>query len=158
MLWFGSCQKLVLWWNRLSFLFRQIALRSCVLFNSAEISFENIHSICKKCTSKQIMMYQIALKLHKLLNEVYENCSLEHVTVLNELVCTSRQTTFEVLRNNKYKIGMNTTSNKLYHISKQIGLHAIGLSFVHFKKLMKIQFLKYGKTWPAEHWAVSCVN
>ena len=29
----------------------------------------------------------------------------------------------------------------------QIGLEAINLSFVHFKKLIKIQFLKYGKTW-----------
>ena len=28
----------------------------------------------------------------------------------------------------------------------QIGLEAINLSFVHFKKLIKIQFLKYGKT------------
>ena len=42
---------------------------------------------------------------------------------------------------------MNTTANKLYYINKQIGLQALSLGFVHFKKLMKIQFLKYGKTW-----------
>ena len=48
------------------------ALRSCTLFKSGEISFENIHSICKKCTPKQITMYQISLKLHKLLNDVYD--------------------------------------------------------------------------------------
>ena len=47
---------------------------------------------------------------------------------------------------NNVKISMNTTSNKLHHINKQVGLIALGLSFVHFKKLMKIQLLKFGKT------------
>ena len=67
-------------------------------------------------------LYQFLLKLHKLLNEIYDNCSLEHVKILNELVCTRRQLMFEILRNNRFKIGMNTTSNKLYHVSKLIGL------------------------------------
>ena len=40
---------------------------------------------------------------------------------------------------------MNVTEDKLYHINKQISLNALGLTFVHFKKLMKMQFLKYGK-------------
>ena len=38
------------------------------------------------------------------------------------------------------------TVNKLYPISKLIGLDALSLKFVHFKKLMKTQFLKNGKT------------
>ena len=41
---------------------------------------------------------------------------------------------------------MNTTGNKLYHINNLIGLDKLNLGFVHFKKLMKIQFLKNGKT------------
>ena len=93
-----------------------------------------------------ITLYQISLKLHRLLNEIFDDSSFEHVTILNEIICTRRQTTFEILRNNKCKIGMNTSSNKLYHLSKQIGLEAINLGFVHFKKLMKIQFLKNWKT------------
>ena len=40
---------------------------------------------------------------------------------------------------------MNTTVNKLYHLNKQIGLEVINLGFVHFKKLMKIQFLKMAR-------------
>ena len=47
---------------------------------------------------------------------------------------------------NSYKIGLNTTSSKFYNLKKQIGLATLNLSFVHFKKLMKIQFLKFGKT------------
>ena len=42
---------------------------------------------------------------------------------------------------------MNTTANKFYHILKLIGLDLLNLKFVHFKKIAKIQFLKYGKTW-----------
>ena len=50
------------------------------------------------------------------------------------------------LLNNRRKIGMNTTANKFYCITDLIGLDQLNLSFVHFKKLAKIQFLKYGKT------------
>ena len=41
---------------------------------------------------------------------------------------------------------MNTQANKLYHVTKMIGLDKLNLSFVHYKKIMKTQFLKYGKT------------
>ena len=122
------------------------ALRSCMLFNNNEISFERIHVLCKKCTPKQITLYQIALKAHKLLNEIEFGVTFEHVTILNEIACTPRQLNFETFRNNKSKIGMNTTLNKLYHVSKLISLDNLGHGFVHFKKLMKLQFLKYGKT------------
>ena len=122
------------------------ALRSCVLANCNDISFETVHSVSKKSTPKQIMLYQVALKLHKLIQELNEKCTFEHVTILSNVICTSRQTTFEILKDNHSKIGLNTTANKLYHINKKISLLALGHTFVHFKKLMKIQFLKNGKT------------
>ena len=53
-------------------------------------------------------------------------------------------------RNNKSKIGMNTTANKFYHINNLIGLDMLNKNFVHFKKLAKIQFLKNG-TYTLEH-------
>ena len=39
------------------------ALRRCVMLNCNEISFVNIHKICKKSTPDQIMSYQSALHL-----------------------------------------------------------------------------------------------
>ena len=57
---------------------------------------------------------------------------------------TVRQTNFEIVRDNNKKIGMNTTANKLYCLSGKVGLLALNLEFVHYKKLMKLQFLKYG--------------
>ena len=70
----------------------------------------------------------------------------ETLHVIEQSVFTGRQITFEILRQNNYKIGMNTQANKFYHITKMIGLDKLNLSFVHYKKIMKIQFLKYGKT------------
>ena len=122
------------------------ALRSCLLQRSSEISFVKIHEICKKCTPAQIMSYQNSLFLHRFINEIFVHCTTEHVRVLNNVVCTSRQLNFEITRSNNVKIGMNTISNKLYHITKLVSLNNLNLSFVHFKKLMKFQFLKYGKT------------
>ena len=43
-------------------------------------------------------------------------------------------------------IGMNSTANKFYALSNLISLSMPSLSYVHFKKLAKIKFLKYGKT------------
>ena len=69
-----------------------------------------------------------------------------HFGLFEQTVCSRRQISFKLYRNNAYKIGMNTAANKFYHITKMIGLDKLILSFVHYKKIMKTQFLKYGKT------------
>ena len=122
------------------------ALRTCLMHNSLDVSFENIHKINKKCTPKQIMYYQIALKLHKTINELESDLSFEHVTLLDQIICTSRQLRFQIFLNCDLKIGMNTTANKFYYLNNLIGLDMLNLDFVHFKKLAKIQFLKNGST------------
>ena len=68
------------------------------------------------------------------------------VTVLDQVICTRRQLVFEIFKSNNYKIEMNTTTNKLYHVNKLIGLDKLNLNSGHFKKLMKIHFLKYSNT------------
>ena len=122
------------------------ALRSCLMNGGFEISFENIHKIHKKCTPSQIMLYQQALNLHKTINHVDFPQSFEHITLIDQTICTGRQLRFQMYRNNKSKIGMNTTANKFYHINNLIGLDMLNKNFVHFKKLAKIQFLKNGTT------------
>ena len=86
------------------------------------------------------------VNLHKVLNPLNE-INFELVTVLEQTVCGRRQLRFELIRNFNGKIGMNTTANKFYHITNMISLDMLNLSYVHFKKIAKIQFLKYGKTW-----------
>ena len=92
------------------------------------------------------MLYQQAILLHKTINhENFPSC-FEHITVIEQVVCTCRQLIFKFFKNNKLKIGMNMTANKFFNISDQVGMDLLNLSFVHYKKIMKIQFLKYGKT------------
>ena len=121
------------------------ALRTCLDQGVLAISFEAIHKIHQKCTPKQIMLYQISLNLHKILN-TDGPMTTELVTVLDQIICGRRQLKFEIYRNFQGKIGMNTTANKLFFISNLITLDSLNLSFVHYKKIVKIQFLKYGKT------------
>ena len=92
------------------------------------------------------MLYETAIKLHKLLNDHSNVLSFEHVTVMDQTICTRRQLKFQVMRKLNTKIGMNTTANKLYHLNNLIGLDLLNLKFVHYKKLIKIQFKKNGKT------------
>ena len=70
----------------------------------------------------------------------------EQITLLDQMVCTGRQLKFKVLRTNRRKIGMNESANKLYPLNDLVALDLLEKSFVHLKKIMKIQFLKYGKT------------
>ena len=89
------------------------------MIDNYELSFENIHSKCNKCTPKQITLYQSALKLHKILNENLNDLTFEQITVFDQIRCSTRQTTFEIEKNNIFKIGMNTTANKFYALSKK---------------------------------------
>ena len=65
---------------------------------------------------------------------------------MDQLVCTSRQVMFEIFRTNQSKIGMNCPVNKSYHVSKLIVLDKLNYIFPLYKKHMKLQFLKFGKT------------
>ena len=122
------------------------ALRTCLKHDGFELSFENIHKVHKKSTPKQIMLYQQAILLHKIINHKNFPSCFEHITVIEQVVCTRRQLRLKFFKNNKLKIGLNMTANKFFNISDQVGMDLLNLSFVHYKKIMKIQFLKYGKT------------
>ena len=65
---------------------------------------------------------------------------------MDQIVCTGRQTNFQIQRKFNTKIGLNTTANKLYPLNNLIGFDRLNMSFVHYKKLAKLQFLKNGKT------------
>ena len=82
------------------------------------ITFAN--NECKKSTPKHIMMYQISLKQHKLINFQENTSSFEHVTLLHKIICVGRQINYHIHRTSRSKIGMNTTANKLYSLKHWI--------------------------------------
>ena len=88
----------------------------------------------------------MSLNLYKTINTVEPDLSFEMVTILDQIICSRRQIKFQIHRNFSNKIGSNTTANKLYHLNDLISLDLLNLKFLHFKKIVKIQFLKFGKT------------
>ena len=121
------------------------ALRSCLMKDNYDVSFENIHLKCKKCTPYQITLYQSAIFLHKTVNNNVDDLTFEQITVLNQMICTRRQINFEICRSSNYKIGMNTIANKFYSLNNKIGLNMLSLSFVHFKKWLRFSSLNMVK-------------
>ena len=111
-----------------------------------DISFVNVHKISNKCTPNQIMLYQVALSLFKIVNENQVPPSTTFVKLMNQVVCTSRQVLFKLHRTNQSKIGMNCSVNKLYHVSKLFVLDKLNWSYPRYKKHMKLQFLHFGNT------------
>ena len=101
-----------------------------------------------QCTPAQIMMYQLAINLFKMVNLNLSTIrpSNDLIRILDQVVITRRQVMFELYRTNRSKIGMNAIENKLYHLNKLIATDKLGWNFPRFKKHMKIQFLKYGNT------------
>ena len=61
------------------------ALRSCLNLGY-DLSFESVHKISKKCTPKQITLYQISLKLYKVLNDPL--ITTETITLMEQSVFT----------------------------------------------------------------------
>ena len=92
------------------------------------------------------MYYQLSLSLHKTLNTDACDFALETISVLDQMICTRRQINFAIFRNSNSKIGFNTTANKFFYLNDKIGLELFNLTKINFKKIAKIQFLKYGKT------------
>ena len=93
-----------------------------------------------------LFLYQLSLSLFKEYNVDSDDLNFETLTLIDQMIFTSRQINFQILRNNRRKIGLNTTANKLYHLNNLIALERLNLKYVHFKKQAKVQFLKYGKT------------
>ena len=92
------------------------------------------------------MYYQLSLSLHKTLNTDVCDFTFETILVLDQMICTRRQINFGIFRNSNSKIGFNTTANKFFYLNDKIGLELFNLTKINFKKIAKIQFLKYGKT------------
>ena len=93
-----------------------LALRSCLGNQNCDISFVNLHKNNKKCTPAQIMLYQLAINLFKMVNLNLNTISPtnELIRLLDQVVITRRQVMFEIYRINRDKIGMNAIENKLY--------------------------------------------
>ena len=61
----------------------------------------------------------------------------------NNIIKTSRQTTFATRKTNRLKVGMNILSNRLWHLNGRIKLGWLNSSFEIFKIKCKLYFLSW---------------
>ena len=86
-----------------------------------------------------MLLYKMALCLFKMYNENYNSIKF---TQLNfNQVLTGRLTLFKTLKNNKYKVGLNLLSNRLYYINDEIPLEWLNNSLSTFKVKCKEMYL-----------------
>ena len=87
------------------------------------------------------------------MDQYYSNFnSIEFVQLNLNQILTSRQTVFKTLKNNVFKIGMNSLTNRLTHINDIVPLSWLNMSIdtykVHCKKLflcwLKVDNSPYG--------------
>ena len=114
------------------------ALQTSLNVYNPYISHIKIHNQFKQAMPKQMSLYKLSLQLHKLYNQ-NEN-TYEWVHFASQIIITSRQTKFENIKRNNYKIGLNTLTNKLSCLNKLIDLKTLDLSFASYKREMKIKF------------------
>ncbi len=124
------------------------AICSCTNFTNRYISFEKVHADFKKATPCQFTQYKTAILLYKIFNDTTHGKDWQEFT--NQIICSGRQTSFEILKINNYKIGKNILSNRLASINRKVDLNLLNLPLFSFKREMKDLFLVY-------EWSVSSI-
>lgn len=105
------------------------------------ISFNELHKQNNKSTPEHHSIYKLSLLRHKTFNSsAYDTDWLEFA---NQIILTGRQTKFLMFKNNNFKIGLNTNTNKFYSLSNLIELDHLNLSFPAYKRQMKTLILKF---------------
>ena len=103
-----------------------MALRVSIRHCDYSQSFINLHKMCDRATPESILKYKLALSLHKLYNMDYN--SIEFAQLNYNQIFTSRQTYFKILKNNAFKVGLNSLSNRLSILNNEIPLAWLNLS------------------------------
>ena len=82
--------------------------------------------MCKRALPESILKYKLALCLHKIYNKDFN--SIEFAQLNFNQILTSRQTLFKTSKNNTFKVGMNSLSNRFYTINNEIPLTWLNMS------------------------------
>ena len=115
------------------------ALRACSTVSDYYQSFASIHSDCNRATPEMLMKYKLALCLFKLYNLTFN--SIEFMQLNFNQILTGHQTCFKIQKHNKYKVGLNALSNRLYYINNKIPLEWLNSPISTYKVKCKQMFL-----------------
>ena len=97
--------------------------------NTLQNTFHSIIFILqqKKSTPKQMALYKLSLLLYRTLNSTYHG--KDWLDVTNQIICTGRQSRFNIHKSCNYKIGNNILPNKFSHIADKLELDLLNLPY-----------------------------
>ena len=115
------------------------ALKLCNLYYDPTISYIDLHTLHKRALPTKFCFYRHCLLLYRVFNNsIPEKDWLD----LNfKMICTSRQTKFEITNDSNYRVGNNILSNRLSCVNKKIPLEMLNLTIEAFKIRCKNMFL-----------------
>ena len=118
-------------------------LKMCKNYQCNMTSFIDLHKNLGRATPLMISDYKCALQLYKTFNE----CTpIDEWVYLNlDQVNTSRQTTFQINRNCKTRIGRNSLCNRFHQINGKIPFLWLGQTYHSYKIKCKKLFLTFNE-------------
>ena len=115
------------------------AIRVAFHYPDTGISFLQLHKMAKRATPEMFRKYKLALLLHRTFNE---KIPLNDWLSLNFYQSnSSRQTTFNIRRNNNLRVGMNILNNRFNELNNIIPLTWLNMNINKFKIMCKNLFL-----------------
>jgi hypothetical protein len=114
-------------------------IRIALHYPDTIISFVELHQMVKRATPEMFRMYKLFLLLYRTFNEqipVNDWLSLNF-----DQANTSRQTNFNIRKNNQLMVAMNILNNRFYELNNVIPLDWLNMSIDHFKISFKNLFL-----------------
>ena len=105
------------------------------------ISYQNLHKLNKRATPSMFSTYKLALSLYKIYNADHHCPEWYHLN-FNQIL-TTRQTTFNINRNNTNIVGMNALTNRLHNLNGLIPLVWLNKTYSQYKIECKLKFLMF---------------
>ena len=97
-----------------------LALKTCTKFNNQEISYHQYHIYNNRATPEKYLIYKHAILLFKLYKDTSN--SLEWVALNFNQMLTSCSQLFNILKDNKLKLGLNALANRLHVLNNKLPL------------------------------------
>ena len=98
-----------------------------------------MHTLAKRATPNEFMMYRHALLLHRTFND--RQMRKDWVDLHFSQVFNRRNANFQVVETNRFKIGKNKLCNRFKVLNNLVTLDCLNDNFAQFKIKMKLMFL-----------------
>ena len=103
------------------------------------ISNTNIHILCNRATPEKIMLYKLSLALFETINNKFPLPDWLDLNFTNTF--TRREINFSCIKDNNYRVGLNTLSNRYSVLNGKIPLQWLNLPKLPYKLKCKSKFL-----------------